>query len=95
MSDHDPLCKAEPLNDIYFCACEFIAKVRADERERILEYAKTVESPLAELRIKVEALRVENAGDAKSGNRLDRDFNLGKVFAYERVLALIDGSNDD
>lgn len=57
MTDHDPLCQAA-LNgndDIYFCVCEFIAKVRADERERTpVVYGYT--AVLTNLRAKVDAL---------------------------------------
>ena len=63
MSDHDPICQADPLDDIYFCMCEFIGKVRADEREKVkAEYVPVLmehlrrEAGFADLRAKVEAL---------------------------------------
>jgi hypothetical protein len=97
MTEHDPLC---PVNTMApnegGCYCSLVRKVRADEREHInnLMYAIAEQKTLDDLRAKVEALRVANSGTAKSGNRLDQDFNLGKVYAYERVLALIDGSSE-
>jgi hypothetical protein len=65
--------------------------IRADERAKPCMDARILRG----LRAKVEALRTENSGAAKSGNRLDQDFNLGKVYAYERVLNLIDGGGDE
>jgi len=89
MSDHDPICQADPLDDIYFCMCEFIGKVRADEREKVkAEYVPVLmehlrrEAGFADLRAKVEALppwRVLQGGGAEWLNRAE-------------VLALIDGS---
>jgi hypothetical protein len=84
--NHDPLCQASDDDDIYFCVCEFIAKVRADERERIVhnvtaEWAETVRDYRADLRAKVEAL----PGAPASGS--------GWI-ARDDVLALF-GSGDD
>jgi len=91
MTDHDPICQADPLDDIYFCMCEFIGKVRADEREKVkAEYVPVLmehlrrEAGFADLRAKVEALHEEAAG---SPDRWDDAFQL--------VLALIDGSSDE
>lgn len=56
---HDPLCQAS-LNgndDIFFCVCEFIAKVRADERAASTVRELTAEiRTLTWIRAKVEAM---------------------------------------
>jgi len=86
--EHDRLCQAEPLNDIYFCACEFIAEIRADERERNKPlYTAALMQHMQDrldLRAKVEALPSEHHYGAKPScvSRAD-------------VIALIDGGSDD
>ena len=91
MTDHDPICQADPLDDIYFCMCEFIGKVRADEREKVkAEYVPVLMEHLrilADLRAKVEALDVVVTTNNLLGTT--RYVRLGDV------LALIDGSSDE
>ena len=94
MSDHDEFCHAKPTIDPRRCAeCKQLAAVRADERERILEYAKTVESPLADLRAHVEALR-DNAVEKERQAKTSGSPWVAYVNAYNHVLALMDGGSE-
>ena len=93
---HDPLCQADPLDDIYFCVCEFIAKVRADERaKRINPYDdytihQISDAALADLRSHVQALPTRGIGARVINGELE---TFGLVERAE-VLDLIDGRSD-
>ena len=53
MIDHDPLCPGD-MHDAW-CECSFIAKVRADERERIAQAIEAEKvDPKAQGRLTVE-----------------------------------------
>ena len=102
MSDHDTLCRQQHWEGGDCFDCRLIAKVRADERARILDSLHTQreladdDQRWADLRAKVEALR------GKWQRSVDRDPD-GKLSGYDRahvaalgdVLALIDGSSDE
>ena len=91
--EHDRLCQAvlNDNDDTYFCICDFIAKVRADEKEKNkAEYVPVLMEHLrilADLRAKVEALkeRVSVMVD-------ERNAGLPAIWAIDEVLDLIDGS---
>lgn len=99
---HDDLCPfAEHAGDLVGrqCRCALIARVRADERERMAdEPVRDAESvaaayyrreALADLRAKVDDLRERASQGQDSGWQRD-EHRVGQEYAYEAVLALID-----
>jgi hypothetical protein len=80
MSNHDPLCPTPTYG--YRCPrCDFIAKVRADERWSWTMSRAAEASILDDLRAKVEALPATRWRGSASVYRAD-------------VLAIIDGGSD-
>ena len=95
-SDHDPLCQNKDrwnaglsVGDVSGdCpGCSFIAKVRADERARMMRVGY-IEPILLDLRAKVQSLVDEQ-------NAFDRpDYRNIRRAALREVLDLLDGSGD-
>ena len=95
MSNHDPLCQAS-LNgndDIFFCVCEFIAKVRADESR--LAYEDVIGRSRQghdQLRAAVQALR-DRHGPGRAHDH-EYTYPCSHCDALEEVLALFDRSSE-
>ena len=92
MPKHDPLCRNAGLRwEVrLWCACDLIAKVRADEREKNKPlYTAALMQHMQDrldLRDKVESLLSHHPTEL-----VDYQWNL----AINAVLALIDRDNDD
>jgi hypothetical protein len=92
--EHDPLCLTRyPYHRP--CNCEYVAMVRADERERVkAEYVPVLmehlrrETEFTGLRAKVEALPGNDPYQSP-------ERRAAYEYAIESVLDLIDGSSSD
>ena len=104
MDGHDPRCRYEVdmLGPVDWCDCVLIAEVRAEyegDREAWEETMRRyVNGVLADLRAKVavmcdEAGRNEHASDLANYETATFEYRAERE-VLDKVLALIDGSND-
>jgi hypothetical protein len=95
MSDHDPLCRQRHWEGGDCFDCRLIAKVRADERERMMRVGY-IEPILLDLRAEIQAMHAE-AGQAllHSVTRDEVTAASTGISVLEDVLRALDRSSDE